>query len=277
MAGGPQTEQEREILILKKDRGKIRPLRRVEPAREEIVKLNIDLECSRDFIEKLLERYTLTIRSSTNKENLLEISYSPDKKVSLQAVTEVEPPARDKHRMVCEPETKIKRRRRINRAILCALLLALVSQGVIVGKMYLERRERLISNRRTRVTRFEDTRRYRAMLVRNREALVAKLDRLTSIPRMREAFPEITSMPFIVLAKRASDPAEQAQAAIEYIGRVRYLFEGWVKRSHDYPPELRPTREDISYFLSLWEETKSILDSLENPPTHSPAQIGHDT
>lgn len=261
MAGNVRSKLEADTPNLQREREKVQRIDAGGSSQDEVVKLNIDIECSRDFVEKLLREYTLTVKSSSPRERQLEFSYSPRKKGSLlldsgdTARGPIEQPER--------PEKRHRQSRWVDRVIFGTLLLIFASMGAFVGKMYLERSERQLSVRTTYETVFKNNRPYRRALVRNLNALVSKLDQLTSVPRMGEAFPEITSLSTVVIAKRGSDPAEQALAAIEYIWRVKYLFDRWVEGSRDFPPELRPTQKEISYFLSLWKETKALLDHIE--------------
>ncbi|MBW2065853.1 MAG: hypothetical protein JRJ03_13115 [Deltaproteobacteria bacterium] len=42
-----------------------------------MVELDIDIECTRDFVERLLGEYTLMVKISSPCERRLELSYSP--------------------------------------------------------------------------------------------------------------------------------------------------------------------------------------------------------
>ncbi|MBW2029503.1 MAG: hypothetical protein JRH06_06585 [Deltaproteobacteria bacterium] len=233
------------------------------PMQDEVVKLNIDIECSRDFVEKLLREYTLTVKSASPHERQLELSYSSARKRNMLV------PDRGNllngQSQLKEPSATTRKRQRWVRGILLSIqLVILVFAGAFVGRDYLTRNEKGLSS----LTKYNSTARmnqaYRTILSQNLNILLTRLDQLTSIPRMREAFPEITSLPDIVRTKRGPKPFARAKAAIEYIWRVKELFDRWVKRSQDFPPGLKPTQEDISHFLSQWRKTRVLLDRIES-------------
>ncbi|MBW2029035.1 MAG: hypothetical protein JRH06_06245 [Deltaproteobacteria bacterium] len=262
MAGNVRSKLEMNNPNFQREPKKVQKIDAGGSSRDEVVKLNIDIECSRDFVEKLLREYTLTIKSSSPQERQLKFSY-PSKRNGSLLLLDSGDPAGYQTEQPERPEKLERQSRWVDRVLFGTLLLIFASMGGVVGKMYLERGERQLSVRTMYDTLFKNDRPYRRALIRNLNALVSKLDELTSVPRMGEAFPEITSLSTVVIAKRGSDPAEQALAAIEYIWRVKDLFDRWVEGSRDLPPELRPTQKEISYFLSLWKETKALLDHIQ--------------
>ena len=70
-------------------------------------------------------------------------------------------------------------------------------------------------------------------------------------------------MSAIVRFKRGPEAADKARAATEFIYRVKEIFDNWVERANDYLPEERPGKKEITYFLSVWEDTKAILNQIE--------------
>lgn len=250
-----------------KDKGRLPPglgkgqkVDGLQPSQGEAVKLNIDIECTRDFVEKLLREYTLTVRTSTPYERHLEVSYSPAGKGDFLIPERIHPRGEQKE-IPASSKAARKQQRWLKRIVLGVFLVILMSIGALVGKIYLKGNQNLPSILRHDNITHKNDQAYRALLAKNLDALVRKLDQLCSIPRMREAFPEITTLSDIVMTKRGPEPAEQAKAAIEYIWRVKYLFDRWVKGSKDFPPELKPTQKDVSYFLSLWRETNVLIES----------------
>lgn len=233
----------------------------------EIVKFKMDVECSTDLAERFLNECVSFLKES-RQSRLLEAKarVSPTKPMILPSNAW---PAPVKTCDPSEPDNALCLSKWRGRLLCSLFLLVVISLSSLVGHTYLEYQKKEESERARQKASRAHSQLFEAFAAQNLEALLAKLDELTALHRMRRAFPEITSLPAIARFKRGPDLTKKASATVELLWRVKYLFDAWTRNPQQYPPQLRPTKEEIALFLNLWTETEGLLDQLESAKKRS--------
>jgi len=228
---------------------------------EEIVKFKMDVECSKDFAEKFLKDYFSALKEP--KQSRL-VDATADIWVQRPVKpSPVESPIQEEARGPSESVHPLALSRWSGKGLIFLSLLVFVSLTTLVGHTYFAYIKKQASERARQEATKMHSELYEAFLAQNLEILLGKLDELTAIPRMRRAFPEITSLPAVARFKRGPDLTRKASATVELLWRVKYLFDSWTGNPHAFAPELRPTEKETSLFLTLWTETEALLDHLE--------------
>jgi len=252
----------RENLALKIEEHPSRKVKKEESrVGREIVKFKMDVECSKDLAEKFLKEYFLAL-TEPKQTRLIDatadiyakrpMKQSPDKSLIQEKA--------------CGPSESVhllELSRWSGRVLIFLFVLVFISLSTLVGHTYLMYHKKQASERARQEATKMNSELYEAFLAQNLEILLGKLDELTAIPRMRRAFPEITSLPAIARFKRGPDLTRKASATVELLWRVKYLFDSWTGNPHAFAPELRPAEKEISLFLTLWTETEALLEHLE--------------
>lgn len=227
----------------------------------EVVRFKMDVECSADLAERFLNE-CLSFLKESRQSRLLEAKarVSPTKPVIPPSNAW---PASRKRGATSAPDHTLRLSKWKGRLLCSLFLVAVLSLSSLVGHTYLEYHKKQESKHAKQKATKALSQLFEAFVAQKLEALLAKLDELTAIQRMRRAFPEITSLPAIARFKRGPDLTTKANATVELLWRVKNLFDAWTRNSHQFPPQLRPTKQEIALFLNLWTDTELLLDQLE--------------
>ena len=152
------------------------------------------------------------------------------------------------------------RPRKLSSTLLIMLLIMATAVGGFEYIAYQKRKARELAETR-QVQKNKQL--YEQYLASSLDILLTKLDQLTATPKMSQVFPEISSMSAIARFKRGPEAADKAKAAREFIYRVKEIFDNWVERANDFFPQERPGKKEITYFLSTWSDTQTILNQIE--------------
>ncbi len=229
--------------------------------KEETIRFKMDVECSKDFAENVLREYFSVFKGRMEGQ----VKNRRDDRYSIRpmflAPKQLPIPTNEYRQSQSENvRESLNWRRKVSISI---FLILLISTLTIAGNNYLKYYKKQVSERALHEIREMNTNLYEAILAQNLNNLLNKLDELTAIPRMRKACPEITSMSAIARFKRGPEPMEKARATIEFLWRVKYIFDSWTKRPQDLSTKLKPTEKDIALFISIWEDTHVLLEQLE--------------
>lgn len=249
-------------LTLKKSEDSVDQVNKAESEiKEETVKFKMDVECSKDFAENFLREYFSVLKGRMESQGPNKKANVYPKRPMLLDQTQLPTPTNENRQSESENVRELSNwRRKISISIFLILLMSL---SMFAGYTYLKSYKKRVSELAQHEIRKMNTNLYEAILVQNLDNLLNKLDELTAIPRMRNAFPEITSLSSAARFKRGPEPTEKAKASINFLWRVKYLFDSWTERPHNLSIKLKPTEKDIALFLSIWEDTKVLLDQLE--------------
>jgi hypothetical protein len=249
-------------LVIKKSENSIEHVDKDESQfKEEKVRFRVDIECSKDFAQGILRDYFFAYKARMENQG----PSGTDKGYPIRSLflAPNQLPAPPNEYRQSQSEGIRDSFNWIRKISVSFFLILLMSISAYAGNTYLKYYKKQVSERVRHEINAMNTELYEAILAQNLNNLLTKLDELTAIPRMRNAFPEITSMSAIARFKRGPEPAEKAKAAIDFLWRVKCIFDSWTKGSHDSSTNLKPTGKDIAFFLSIWEDTQALLDKLE--------------
>ena len=228
----------------------------------EMVRFKLDVECSVDLAERFLNECVSVLKES--KQNRLLEAKARTFPTNPLIPPSNKWPAPGKTCGPSELDNALWLSKWTGRLLSSLFLLVIISLSSLVGHTYLQYNKKQASERARQKATKAHSQLYEAFVAQNLEALLAKLDELTAFQRMRRAFPEITSLPAIARFKRGPDLSKKANATVELLWRVKYLFNTWTHNPHQFPPQLRPTKKEIALFLNLWTEAEALLDQLES-------------
>jgi hypothetical protein len=229
--------------------------------KEETVRFKVDIECSKDFAQDILREYFFSFNAG--RENQVRDGTGQRYPIRPPFLAPNQLPAPTNEYRTSRPEGARDSLHWIRKASIPIFLILLMSISAYAGNTYLKYYKKQVSERVQHEVKEMNTNFYEAILAQNLNNLLNKLDELTAIPRLRNAFPEITSMSAIVRFKRGPEPSEKAKAAIEFLCRVKCIFDSWTERPHDLSTKVKPTEEDKAIFLSIWGDTEVLLEKLE--------------
>jgi len=216
--------------------------------------VNLNINCSERFAEEVLRRIMPLIKRDRQESDLeLENAKSFLPKVNTAVVSQISNGGQSRSGGTGWGKGFA--------AVACLICFVILS--VFAFQTFLENRQGqalTLANYEKAKLKSKD---YKAVLAQNFDNLLNNLEELTAIYRFKKAFPEITSLPGIAMFKRGEEAAEKAEATKGFIFRVKYLFDRWTERPNDLTEDVRPTKKDIAAFLSIWEETKVLLNMLE--------------
>ena len=232
------------------------------------VKLKLEFECSEGFARDLVGGIAYLLQEKSKGEQLRdppeELHYIKD----ISKGTESDEGSPPENHLLKSPNNREEetswvcptRPRKISSALLIILLTVATVMGGFQLLAYKNRKaSELVEARQVR----KNQQLYKQYLAANLDILLSKLDQLTATPKMGRVFPEITSMSAIARFKRGPEAADKAETAKDFIYRVKEIFDNWVKRANDFFPEERPGKKEITHFLSVWNDTETILNQLE--------------
>lgn len=263
-----RTLHSEENLTLKTGGHPAKKANKKEPQVEgEMVRFKMDVECSADLAERFLNECFSFLKESRQSRLLEAKACTFPAKPLIPPSNEWPLPGK-----ACGP-SELDNALRLSKwtgRLLCSLfLLVVISLSSLVGHTYLEYHKKQASERARQKAAKAHSQFYETFAAQNVDELLVKLDELTALQRMRRAFPEITSLPAIARFKRGPDLTKKANATVELLLRVKYLFDAWTHNPHQFPLQLRPTKEEIALFLNSWTETEVLLDQLERAKQRS--------
>ena len=243
-------------------------LKTEEKDADQDVKLKFEFECSEGLARDLLGGIVYLLQGKNNQKQIRDRSEALHYLDESTLVAEqYEEGSRAKHspesRNVTEQDTALVCHARPKKLTFTILIILLTVATLMGGFEYLDYQKRkareLAETRRVQ----KNQQLYEQYLASSLDILLKKLDQMTATPKMSQVFPEISSMSAIVRFKRGPAAADKARAAREFIYRVKEIFDNWVERANDFLPEERPGKKEITYFLSVWHDTETILNQLE--------------
>jgi hypothetical protein len=223
------------------------------------VRLKFEFECSEGLARDLIGGVVHLVKDKNRQKKLRDTSETPveqneERQVEKHSPVSLNEVGQDTALVHCT------RPRKLFSTLFLILLTAATAIGGFEYIAYKKRRAKALAELR-QVQKNQQL--YEQYLASSLDILLSKLDQLTATPKMSRAFPEITSMSAIVRFKRGPEAVEKARAAREFIYRVKEIFDNWVERANDFSSEERPGKKEITYFLSVWEDTEAILNQIE--------------
>jgi hypothetical protein len=177
--------------------------KRESSVEREIVRFNMDVECSADLAERFLNECVSFLKES-RQSRLLEAEARVSPRKPLIPPSNAGPASR-KTCAAPEPDNALWLSKWKGRLRGSLFLVVIISLSSLVGHTYLEYHKKQESERARQKATKTHSQLFEAFAAQNLEALLAKLDELTALQRMRRAFPEITSLPAIARFKRGPD------------------------------------------------------------------------
>lgn len=243
-----------------------------EKITDETVRLKFDFECSEGFARDLINGIVHIVQGKTKQKQLQDPQEVYDRLEEYKRLVESSPEESplEEHTIVSprssgdsQQETECVYPTPQKRILPILFITLLVIAPAIGGFKFITYKREKTQELAIAQQAGKNQELYEQYLASSLDLLLAKLDQLTSTPKMTQVFPEISSLPAIARFKRGPDAADKAIAAKEFIYRVKTIFDNWVARSNDFPPDERPGKKEITYFLSVWTETKPLLNQLE--------------
>ena len=232
------------------------------------VKVKLEVECSEGLARDLIGGIVSLLHGKNSERRIQDPSEAPHYlDESSRSVEANEGSPVEKHASVSTNEMRqntasvhCTRPRKLSSILLIFLLTIATAIGGFEYVAYKKKIARELAEAR-QVQKNQKL--YEQYLASSLDILLSKLDQLTATPKMSRVFPEITSMSAIARFKRGSEAADKARAARGFIYRVREIFDNWTERANDFSSEERPGKKEITYFLSVWNDTETILNQLE--------------
>ena len=235
---------------------------------EQGVRLKFEFECSERLAQDLVDGIAYFLQERNSQKRLRDPSealHYLNESTLVGEQNKESPPEKysPESQNVREQDTASvchTRSRKLSSSLLIILLTVATVMGGIEYIAYQKRKARGLAETR-QVHKNQQL--YEQYLASSLDILLTKLDQLTATPKMSQVFPEISSMSAIARFKRGPEATDKARAVRGFIYRVKEIFDNWVERANDFLPEERPGKKEITYFLSVWDDTEILLNQLE--------------
>jgi hypothetical protein len=245
---------------------------------EKAVKLQISFESSENFAKDVLNGFANSLKETAKQQRQIDyatrnlqqigpkaekVRLLPGKHIESLPINIADQLQNIRQESFPQNNLELPTGQNRKRILFIILLILIISLVAVAGYRY----QNYKNNRALEETRHEmmmkKEKTYNYILAHYLNNLFGALDELTANAKMAKVFPEISSMLAIAKFKRGSDPAMQAKAAIEFIYRVKDIFDDWVSTAPYSTSGQKPDKKDIEDFLVKWRSTEKLLDQLK--------------